>query len=168
MQSKPARLFVVMGVTGCGKSTIGAALAEVLGGRFMDGDSYHPPENIEKMSRGEALIDKDRWPWLARFAHEMAAAPGVIVGGCSALKRSYRDLITREAGEAVTFVHLAGSRELIAERMSARDGHFMPLSLLDSQFAALEVPGPEENAVSVEISGSTEETVAAIATVLEE
>ncbi len=157
-----ARLFVVMGVAGCGKSTIGEALARALGGCFLDGDAYHPPANIEKMSRGEPLSDSDRWPWLQRFAREMAARPGLVVGGCSALRRRYRDHITAEAGEPVTFVHLTGSRDLIAGRMAARAGHFMPLSLLDSQFATLEVPGPEENAVSVDISGSTEEVVAAI------
>lgn len=168
MQQAKTRLFVVMGVAGCGKSTIGAALARALGGRFLDGDAYHPPQNIEKMSRGEALTDGDRWPWLSRFAYEMAAHSGLVVGGCSALKRSYRALITRKAGEAVTFVHLAGSRDLIAGRMAVRDGHFMPLSLLDSQFAALEVPGLAEDAVSVDISGSTAETVAAIETALKE
>ncbi len=157
-----------MGVAGCGKSTIGAALAKALGGRFLDGDAYHPPANIAKMSRGEPLTDGDRWPWLARFAQEMAASSGLVVGGCSALKRSYRALIATEAGESVTFVHLAGSRDLIADRMTVRDGHFMPLSLLDSQFAALQPPGPEENAISIDISGSTAETVAAIETALKE
>lgn len=157
-----------MGVAGCGKSTIGAALAETLNGRFLDGDAFHPPRNIEKMSRGEALTDADRWPWLTRFAKAMAAQSGLIVGGCSALKRSYRALITTEAGEPVTFIHLAGSRKLIAGRMATRDGHFMPLSLLDSQFAALERPGPEEDAIAIDISGSSADTVAAIQTALGE
>ncbi len=167
MDDRSTRLFVVMGVAGCGKSTVGEALARSLGGQFLEGDAFHPPGNIEKMSRGEALTDADRWPWLTRFAREMAARPGIVVGGCSALKRSYRDLIAAEAGERVTFVHLKGSRQLIAERMAARSGHFMPLSLLDSQFAALQVPGPDEQAVSVEIAGSTAEILSAILEALE-
>ncbi len=156
-----------MGVSGCGKTTIGQALAEAYGGTFLDGDSFHPKANIEKMALGQALSDADRWPWLARFAREIAARPGLVVGGCSALRRSYRERIADAAGEPVLFVHLSGSRELIAGRMHRRRGHFMPASLLESQFAALEVPGPEELAISVDIDGATEAVVASIRSKLE-
>lgn len=157
--SEPARLLVVMGVAGCGKTTIGSELAAAIGGSFLDGDTFHPASNIEKMSRGEPLTDDDRWPWLERFASEIAAQDGLVVGGCSSLKRLYRDCIRKTAGEPVLFVYLDGSRELIASRMSLRTGHFMPTSLLDSQFEALEVPGQDENAIAVDISGTTDEVV---------
>lgn len=153
------RLFVVMGVSGCGKSTIAAALAQELGAVYVDGDLLHPAANIEKMSAGIPLTDVDRWPWLDHFATCIATTEGRVVGACSALRRIYREHITRQAGEPVLFVHLAGRRELIGERMAARDGHFMPPSLLDSQFATLEVPGPDENAISIDISGNTGEIV---------
>lgn len=161
-----ARLFVVMGVAGCGKSSIGEALAEKLGGLYLDGDAYHPAENVAKMSRGEPLTDDDRWPWLERFAREMRKREGIVVGGCSALKRAYRACITRAAGEKTTFVHLSGSRELIRARMDARTGHFMPVSLLDSQFATLEPPGADEDAVTVEIDAPVDAIVARAMTAL--
>ena len=154
-----ARLFVVMGVAGCGKSSIGEALAKSLGGLYLDGDTYHPPENVEKMSRGEPLTDDDRWPWLERFASEMQQRAGIVVGGCSALKRVYRDRITAAAGERTTFIYLSGSRALIRSRMSARTGHFMPTSLLDSQFATLEPPGSDEDAVTVDIDAPVDTIV---------
>jgi len=164
-ESRPAskaRLLVVMGVAGCGKSTVAEALAGRLGGVFLDGDAYHPPENIAKMSRGEPLVDADRWPWLQRFAAEMAARPGLVVGACSALRRAYRDCIRQRAGEPVLFVYLEGSRELIGVRMTARQGHFMPTTLLDSQFATLEPPAGDELAMAVDISGSAEAVLASI------
>jgi len=142
--------IVIMGVSGSGKSSVGDALSERLGIPYRDGDDLHSPENIRKMQAGEALTDADRWPWLDRVALELAALAPVIIG-CSALRRAYRDRIRAGAGGPVYFVHLAGSRELIAERMARRSGHFMPTSLLDSQFAALEPPGPDEDAVTVEI-----------------
>ncbi|WP_136660738.1 gluconokinase [Nitratireductor sp. XY-223] len=150
--SDTARLYVVMGVAGCGKSSVGAAVARKFGATYLDGDDFHPPRNIDKMSRGEALTDDDRWPWLKIVAREMAARPGKVFAGCSALRRIYRDTIAEVAGEPVTFVFLDGTRDLIAERMNAREGHFMPLSLLDSQFAALEKPEPDERAIVVDIS----------------
>ena len=156
------RLYVVMGVAGCGKSTIGEAFAKAESGLFLDGDSYHPPSNIEKMSKGQPLTDDDRWPWLETFAKELASRNGLVVGGCSALKRSYREFITISAGEPVMFIYLEGSRELIAGRMSAREGHFMPTSLLDSQFEALEVPTSDENAISVNIDADSASIVARI------
>jgi len=151
-----------MGVSGCGKSTIGAALAARLGGRFLDCDEFHPPANIEKMRAGTPLTDEDRWPWLARIGREIAALDGIVVAGCSALRRIYRERIGEAAGEPVMFVHLRGSRELIAGRMAAREGHFMPPGLLDSQFATLETPTAEETAIGVDILGSAEEIVARI------
>ncbi|MGI9365235.1 MAG: gluconokinase [Rhizobiaceae bacterium] len=151
-----------MGVAGCGKTTIGEALANAISGKFLDGDAYHPPRNIEKMSSGVPLTDEDRWPWLATFGQEISKRKGYVVGGCSALKRVYREHITRAAGEPVLFVYLDGSRELIAGRMGKREGHFMPTSLLDSQFETLEVPSRDENAIHVDIDTSTEEIVSRI------
>ena len=150
-RSEAVRRLVVMGVAGCGKSTVGAALAERLGAVYLDGDTLHPPANIAKMSRGEPLTDEDRWPWLAIVGQRLAEPDGVLILGCSALKRRYRDLIREEAVAPVTFVHLSGSRELIASRMGARTGHFMPTTLIESQFAALEPPAPDENAITVDI-----------------
>ena len=141
--------LVVMGVAGCGKSTVGAALAQVMAVPFRDGDDLHPAENVAKMSRGEPLSDADRWPWLALVGQALAKEPMII--GCSALKRSYSDFITDQAGAPVTFINLAGSRAVIERRMRARQGHFMPPALLDSQFAALEPPMPDENAITVQI-----------------
>lgn len=155
-RSEPPRLFVVMGVAGCGKSTIGEAVARKMEAVFLDGDAYHPAANIEKMSNGVPLTDSDRWPWLKHFAGVMRGKSGTVFGGCSALKRSYRDYITQCAGEPVTFIYLDGSRELIEHRMTARSGHFMPTSLLDSQFATLEVPAPDENAVAIDITPTTD------------
>lgn len=132
-----------MGVSGCGKSSVGEALAARLGIPYVDGDDLHPPENVEKMRAGTPLTDADRWPWLDRVAGVLHDSAPVIVG-CSALKRAYRDRIRVGAVGPVTFVHLAGDRDLIAARMGSRTGHYMPPSLLDSQFAALEPPGPDE------------------------
>jgi gluconokinase len=135
--------MVIMGVSGCGKSSVGAAVAARLGLVYRDGDDLHPAANVARMRAGLALRDEDRWPWLDRVAQVLASEAPVVVG-CSALKRAYRDRLRAGAGGPVTFVHLAGSREVIAARMAMRQGHYMPLSLLDSQFAALEPPGPEE------------------------
>jgi gluconokinase len=142
--------IVVMGVSGCGKSSVGEALGLRLGVPYRDGDDLHTAEAVEKMRLGVPLTDADRWPWLDRVAGVLAAEAPVIVG-CSALRRVYRDRIRAGAGGPVTFVHLAGSREVIAGRMAARTGHYMPPSLLDSQFATLEAPGPEE-AITVDIA----------------
>ena len=144
--------FVVMGVAGSGKSTVGALLEERLGGTYVDGDDWHPPENIAKMERGEPLIDADREPWLDDIGALLRDARGLTFIGCSALKAAYRDRIRAVAGEAVTFIHLVGTREVIEERMARRSGHFMPLSLLGSQFADLEPPGAGERAISVDIN----------------
>lgn len=148
---------VIMGVSGCGKSSVGEGMAARLGVPYRDGDDLHPAENVAKMAAGVPLTDDDRWPWLDRVASVLAGEAPVIVG-CSALKRVYRDWIRAGVGAEVRFVYLAGSRELIAGRMGARTGHYMPLSLLDSQFAALEVPG-EDEAVTVSIDQPVQEIV---------
>ena len=142
-----------MGVSGCGKSTIAGILASRLGWPFEEGDALHPQDNIEKLAAGHPLTDADRWPWLAKVADWVdarldAGENGLIT--CSALKRSYRDLINRR-GSGVMFVFLAGSKETIAARLAARHGHFMRASLLDSQFSDLEEPAPGEPAIRVEI-----------------
>lgn len=154
------RRVVIMGVSGCGKSSVGAGLAARLGLNYRDGDDLHPPENVAKMRAGMPLTDADRWPWLDRVGQVLLAEAPVIVG-CSALKRAYRDHIRTAAGGPVTFVHLAGSQEVIAARMALRQGHYMPLSLLDSQFAALEPPAAEE-AITVSIDQPLEAIVADI------
>ena len=154
------RRLVIMGVSGCGKSSVGAGLAARLGLIYRDGDDLHPPENVAKMRAGMPLTDADRWPWLDRVGQVFLAEAPVIVG-CSALKRAYRDRIRTAAGGPVTFVHLAGSQEVIAARMALRQGHYMPLSLLDSQFAALEPPTAEE-AITVSIDQPLEALVADI------
>lgn len=140
-----------MGVAGCGKSTVGAALGERIGAPYRDGDDLHSPENVAKMSRGEPLTDEDRWPWLTTIGRMLGAAESDLIIGCSALKRRYRDLIRKEAKAPVLFVYLSGSRELIGRRMAARTGHYMPTTLLDSQFAALEPPVGEEGAITVDL-----------------
>jgi gluconokinase len=142
--------IVIMGVSGCGKSSVGEALALRLGIPYRDGDDLHTAAAVEKMAAGEPLTDADRWPWLDQVARVLAEEAPVIVG-CSALRRVYRDRIRAGAGGPVTFVHLAGSRAVIAGRMAARTGHYMPPSLLDSQFTTLEAPGPDE-AVTVDIA----------------
>ena len=146
-------VLVVMGVSGAGKSTVGTLLAARLGWDFAEGDALHPAENIARMAGGHPLTDADRAQWLARVAewieaHTGADQPGIIT--CSALKRSYRD---RLRGERVLFVLLAGTAEVIAARLAGRRGHFMPAALLGSQFAALEPPGPDENAIVVDTAG---------------
>jgi gluconokinase len=140
---------VIMGVSGCGKSSVGEGLAARLGIPYRDGDDLHPPANVEKMRAGTPLTNDDRWPWLDRVAEVLATEAPVMVG-CSALRRAYRDRLRAGAGGPVRFIHLTGNRDVIAGRMAARTGHYMPSSLLDSQFAALEVPGPDE-ALSIDI-----------------
>jgi carbohydrate kinase (thermoresistant glucokinase family) len=145
-------VLVLMGVSGCGKSTVAGVLAGRLGWDLGEGDDMHPPENVAKMAAGEPLTDEDRWPWLRRVAgwiteHTTDRRPGLIT--CSALKRGYRDVLR---GDHVVFVYLHGTREQIAARLRARQGHFMPAALLDSQFAALEPPQPDENSLQVDIA----------------
>ncbi|HEU0257013.1 MAG TPA: gluconokinase [Microbacteriaceae bacterium] len=145
-------LVVVMGVSGSGKSTVGEALAGRLGVRFVDGDDLHPASNVAKMAAGHPLTDDDRWPWLARIGGALADAreTGLVVA-CSALKKSYRDVILAKEPRSF-FVHLAGPRRVLESRLGARHGHFMPPSLLDSQLATLE-PLRDEPGAAVDISG---------------
>ncbi|ANN68084.1 gluconokinase [Bordetella bronchialis] len=146
-------VLVLMGVSGCGKTTVAAILSGRLDWPFEEGDALHPQANIDKMHAGHPLTDEDRAPWLEKVAQWVeqcldAGENGLIT--CSALKRSYRDIINRR-GQGVRFVYLAGSKQTIAARLAARHGHFMPPSLLDSQFDALQEPTPDEPAIRVDI-----------------
>ncbi|HYO74534.1 MAG TPA: gluconokinase [Archangium sp.] len=157
-------VIIVMGVSGSGKTTVGLRLAAALGYRFRDADEFHPPGNIAKMTAGIPLTDEDRAPWLAvlrELLHDTLAAGDSLVLACSALKRTYRAGLTVDAARQ-RWVYLRASRELIAERLKARTGHYMPAALLDSQLAALEVP---EDALVLEATADPDTLVA---TVLEE
>ena len=145
-------VLVIMGVSGSGKSTIGGLLAERLGWAFEEGDSLHPAANVEKMAAGIPLTDEDRWPWLAKIADWIdnrldQGENGIIT--CSALKHSYRNVLNRR-GAGVEFVYLAVELAELAERVTHREGHFMPASLLESQLDTLEVPSPPEPAIQVD------------------
>ncbi|OXS33207.1 gluconokinase [Streptomyces sp. XY006] len=150
-------VVVVMGVAGTGKTTIGPLLAARLGVPYAEGDDFHPPANITKMTAGTPLTDEDRGPWLdaiGDWAQGRAGLGGVV--SCSALKRAYRDRL-RSAAPGVVFVHLTGDRALIEDRMSHRQGHFMPTALLDSQFATLQPLQADEAGVAVDVAGSPAE-----------
>ncbi|MEE2855048.1 MAG: gluconokinase [Actinomycetota bacterium] len=147
--SEPAPV-VVMGVSGSGKSTVGAALARRLRVPFVDADTLHPPANIAKMTAGEPLDDDDRYPWLERVGDWLAAHRDGGVASCSALKRAYRDQL-RAHCPGVTFLHLSGSAELIGGRLAARTAHFMPAALLRSQLDTLEPLGPDEAGMILDI-----------------
>ena len=162
------RLFVVMGVSGCGKSTIGEALAAELGGTYFDGDDFHEPEKVEKMRSGTPLTDSDRWPWLWKLGKMMSECEGVVVLACSSLKRAYRDRITEAAGEPVLFIHLTGSEQLVTARQAARVGHYMPPSLVHSQYETLEPPSPDERAVTVGIDQPPDKVLADVFAILKE
>jgi gluconokinase len=157
-------LYVVMGVSGSGKSLIGAALARALGTDFVEGDDYHSAENVQRMASGIPLTDDDRGQWLrslaARLREAKDAGTGLVMT-CSALKRSYRDVLRADAGE-LRLVFLRGPRALLAERIAGRRGHFMPPSLLESQLATLEEPSPDEHAWVCDIKESPEDLVAAL------
>jgi carbohydrate kinase (thermoresistant glucokinase family) len=153
-----------MGVSGSGKTTIARGLAAAEGWSMLEGDSYHPPENVAKMKAGTPLTDDDRWPWLRAIAAAIDAcrARGEnAVVACSALRRAYRDILVG-ARPDVRLVYLKGSPALIAERMKARKDHFMPPALLDSQFRTLEEPGPDENPITVGIGGAPDDIVRTI------
>ena len=157
-------VIILMGVSGSGKSTIGAALSQKLGWPYADADEFHPAANVAKMSAGQPLTDEDRWPWLAAIAAHIdktrAQGRHAIVS-CSALKRVYRDILIGSRTD-VRLVLLDGTKDEIFARMRARKDHFMPLALLDSQFATLERPGADERPVVVSIDGTPEEIAAAI------
>ncbi len=166
MNVQAPQAVVVMGVAGSGKTTIATLLAARIGGDFVDADDLHPAENVAKMATGTPLTDDDRWPWLAEVGtviREHLAAGRPVVVACSALRRLYREAIIASAGAPVRFAHLDRSYELIAARMAARAGHFMPTGLLDSQFATLEPLEPDEPGFAVAIDGSPDATAEAIA-----
>jgi gluconokinase len=153
--------LIVMGVSGSGKSTIAEKLAQRLNWSFEDGDRFHPASNVAKMSAGHPLTDEDRWPWLRAIADEIdrvckAGARAVIA--CSALKRAYRDILVHGRSD-VRIIYLNGNQPLIAKRLAARKGHFMPSGLLENQFKTLEPPAPTENPVTVSIDASVESIV---------
>jgi gluconokinase len=167
--TKPV-IAVVMGVSGSGKTTVSVLLAAALGCQFQEGDDLHPPENVKKMHGGTPLTDADRLPWLRKIAEEIngwraRGESGVLT--CSALKRSYRDIIVGDRS-GVTLVYLKGSYELIRRRMAVRHEHFMPVALLDSQFATLQEPTPDEHPLTVDVGGRPAEIVAEIVHQLEE
>lgn len=156
--------LVVMGVCGAGKSTIGALVAKRLGATFLDADDFHPPANVSRMRAGMALTDADRAGWLDALAARLTLARDAgeaVVLACSALKRGYRDALRRAAPE-LALVHLAGSPALLAERLAARSGHYMPPSLLPSQLALLEAPAGNERALTLDAARPSDELVAAI------
>jgi carbohydrate kinase (thermoresistant glucokinase family) len=162
-------VVVMMGVSGSGKSTVAALLAAALGCQFQEGDDLHPRANVEKMRSGTPLTDAERMPWLRKIAEEIDGWRGRGESGvvtCSALKRSYRDIIIGDRHD-VALVYMKGSRELIHQRMVARHEHFMPVALLDSQFATLEEPTPDEHPIIADVSGKPADIVHEIVCQLE-
>ncbi|PYI64539.1 carbohydrate kinase [Arthrobacter livingstonensis] len=155
------QVLVLMGVSGCGKTTVGALLASRYGWDFEEGDGLHPQSNVDKMHAGHPLNDEDRWPWLEKVAAWIegqldAGKNGIIT--CSALKRSYRDILNRRSS-GVVFIYLAGNSETIAARLAVRHGHFMPPSLLASQFEALEEPASDEPFIRIDIGPQPQKIV---------
>src|SRR6267378_8548112 len=163
MRAAQSGLYVIMGVAGSGKSTIGAQRARALGVEFVEGDDLHTPDNVQRMAAGIALTDDDRRGWLLAIAGRLREAKRAGIGlvvSCSALRRSYRDLLCSVGEADVRFVYLAGSRALLAERLANRRGHFMPPALLDSQLAILEEPSQDEHAWVCDIRDTPETIVA--------
>ncbi len=154
-------IYIVMGVSGCGKSTIGALLAEKLALPFYDADDFHPSTNIEKMAQGTPLTDDDRKPWLTLLADHISnwQTEGGAVLACSALKQSYRDILSSTTENSVKFVYLKGDKAVLAARLTSRDNHFMPANLLTSQLATLE---PPEDAITVLLEKTVEEIISDI------
>jgi len=153
-----------MGVSGCGKSTVGQRLADALQLPFLEGDDFHPADNVARMAAGIPLTDADREGWLRTLAGQIADADrqgqGLVLS-CSALKRSYRDLL-RQGAAHLRFVYLHGDPQVLARRMAARKRHYMPPSLLDSQLATLEPPAPDENALTFDVTQATDVVVSAV------
>lgn len=168
---RPARVLVVMGVAGAGKSTVGALVAESLGWAFADADAFHAPASVARMARGEALGDADRWPWLAalraRIEAALAADAGLVLA-CSALRRAYRDVLVPPDAPpgALRFVYLRVGRDALARRLAARAGHYATAALLDSQLATLEEPAGDEGVPWVDGERSVEEVVAEVVRVV--
>ncbi|HEX2941771.1 MAG TPA: gluconokinase [Rhodopila sp.] len=163
-------IVVVMGVSGSGKTTIAAALAQEKGWLLLEGDSFHSPANVAKMKAGTPLTDEDRWPWLraiAERADALHAEGKSTVIACSALKRAYRDILIGNRPDAV-LVYLRGSKQVIHDRIAARKGHFMPPALLDSQFTTLEEPGADEHPIVVDIAATPDAMVASVVRQLKE
>lgn len=163
MSAPERQHIVVMGVSGCGKTTVGERLAATLGWPFLEGDRLHPKSNVDKMSAGVPLTDEDRWPWLQAIADWIAAEEREgrsTVVACSSLKRRYRDLL-RSGAPRVRFVHLHGPQSVLAERLAARKGHFFPAGLLASQYAALEELQPDEDGIVVDVALEPDAQVAA-------
>ena len=158
--------FVVMGVSGVGKTGTGTRLAQALGGRFVEGDDLHSAEARAKMAGGTPLIDEDRWPWLDRVGAALAEGEPPVVAACSALRRRYRDRLRAQA-PGLVFLHLVAGRDLIAERLLHRKGHYMPPSLLDSQIEALEPLDADERGLRVPVDGPKEEVLADLLRALE-
>ncbi len=164
------KAIVVMGVAGCGKTTVGELLAQSLGWEFLEGDSVHPPHNIELMSAGIPLSDEDRIPWLVSIGswmRDQASEDRPVVVTCSALARRYRDRLRSTATQDILFAYLQGDRDTIELRISARSGHFMKAGMLDSQFAALEPPQPDELHVTIDLRLSPTDAVAGIRSALQ-
>jgi gluconokinase len=162
-------VVIVMGVSGSGKSTIGTLLAAHLQWEFADADRFHPPANVGKMHQGIPLTDEDRWPWrhaIKAWIDKTRTSGRCGVIACSALKRRYRDILVGECAD-VRLVYLKGSEELIARRIATRHGHFMPLSLLSSQFAALEEPTADERPITISIEPQPREIVTQVLSVLD-
>ena len=158
-ETKEPQVLIFMGVSGCGKSTVGQLVADKLGLRYAEGDEFHSDENVEKMRSGIPLTDEDREPWLTLMANTIAEWVEQGEGGilsCSALKRKYRDRLRGDygIGGPIRFIHLNGSFKMIEDRMSQRENHYMPPGLLTSQFATLELPDEEEQMISIDIASS--------------
>jgi gluconokinase len=167
MTARRGSSIVVMGVSGCGKSTVARALAQRLGLAFIEGDELHPPHNVAMMAAGTPLTDAERAGWLQTIAARLAAAQGQgAVVACSALKRSYRNLL-RASAPGLHFVHLSGAPSVLAQRLAARSGHYMPPSLLQSQLDTLEPPGADEHALVLNIETPPLQIVEAVCRQLE-
>ncbi len=157
------RAVVFMGVCGTGKTTVGESVAKQLNCPFLEGDRFHPPENVEKMRAGIPLDDDDRWPWLERLGQamgEQASRDGLVIAACSALKLAYRDRLRLFAGEDTLFILLDGDARLLTARMSARTDHYMPPALLDSQLAILERPHKNERSMALDVAESPDRLIA--------
>jgi gluconokinase len=153
--------IIVMGVSGSGKTSVGTAIAEAMNLPFLEGDILHPESNVKKMEAGIPLTDDDRWPWLDKIGTALAKADNGLVVSCSALKVSYRDRLRQKAPGALAFVFLDGKAEVLRSHMSQRTGHFMPVSMLDSQLATLESPIGEALVLRQDVADSIDEIVAA-------